>query len=141
MAAYRRSTRYFLRYRQPSFLNNLLFELSLFPIFNPMSEFPMSTSRRNVIIRTVATLAGDIATGVAVASTCIWIIEGAALGLFLSFLIWLVGALSALALSQYVVHPALTVLLSDRKLDLAVDVVQLLGSRLSQLTRSVLQPA
>lgn len=141
MASYRRRTRYFLRYSQPSFLNNLLFELSLFPIFNPMSEFPMSTSRRNVLIRTVSTVAGDIATGVAVASVCIWIIETAALGLFLSFLIWLIGAILSLALSQYVVHPALTVLLSDSKLDLAVDVVQLLGSRLSQLTRSVLHAA
>jgi len=134
-AVYRR------RFRQPSFLNNLLFELSLFPIFNPMSEFPMSTSRRNVIIRTVATVAGDIATGVAVASVCIWIIETAALGLFLSFLLWLIGTLLALALSQYVVHPALTTLLSDSKLDLAVNAVTLLGNRFTRFTRSVLQPA
>lgn len=132
---------YHRRYRQPSFLNNLLFELSLFPIFNPMSEFPMSTSRRNVLIRTVATIAGDIATGLAVASVCIWIIETAALGLFLSFLIWLIGTLLALALSQYVVHPALTTLLSDSKLDLAVDAVTLLGNRFTRFTRSVLQPA
>jgi hypothetical protein len=134
-AVYRR------RFRQPSFLNNLLFELSLFPIFNPMSEFPMSTSRRNVLIRTISTIAGDIATGLAVASACIWIIETAALGLFLSFLIWLIGTLLALALSQYVVHPALTVMLSDSKLDLAVDAVTLLGSRFTRFTRSVLQPA
>ena len=134
-AVYRR------RFRQPSILNNLLFELSLFPIFNPMSEFPMSTSRRNVIIRTVATVAGDIATGLAVASACIWIIESAALGLFLSFLIWLIGTLLALALSQYVVHPALTTLLSDSKLDLAVDAVTLLGNRFTRFTRSVLHPA
>ena len=132
---------YSRRFRQPSFLNNLLFELSLFPIFNPMSEFPMSTSRRNVIIRTVTTVAGDIATGVAVASACIWIIESAALGLFLSFLIWLIGTLLALALSQYVVHPALTTLLSDSKLDLAVEAVTLLGNRFTRFTRSVLQPA
>jgi hypothetical protein len=134
-AVYRR------RFRQPSFLNNLLFELSLFPIFNPMSEFPMSTSRRNVIIRTVTTVAGDIATGLAVASACIWIIESAALGLFLSFLLWLIGTLLALALSQYVVHPALAVLLSDSKLDLAVDAVTLLGNRFTRFTRSVLQTA
>lgn len=134
-AVYRR------RFRQPSFLNNLLFELSLFPIFNPMSEFPMSTSRRNVIIRTVSTIAGDIATGLAVASACVWIIESAALGLFLSFLLWLIGTLLALALSQYVVHPALTVMLSDSKLDLAVDAVTLLGNRFTRFTRSVLQTA
>jgi hypothetical protein len=134
-AVYRR------RFRQPSFLNNLLFELSLFPIFNPMSEFPMSTSRRNVLIRTISTIAGDIATGLAVASACVWIIESAALGLFLSFLLWLIGTLLALALSQYVVHPALTVMLSDSKLDLAVDAVTLLGNRFTRFTRSVLQTA
>ncbi len=101
----------------------------------------MSTSRRNVIIRTVTTVAGDIATGLAVASACIWIIESAALGLFLSFLLWLIGTLLALALSQYVVHPALAVLLSDSKLDLAVDAVTLLGNRFTRFTRSVLQTA
>lgn len=101
----------------------------------------MPTSRRNVIIRTVATITGDIATGVAVASACIWLIETAALGLFLSFLVWLLGTLAALALSQYVVHPALTALLSDSKLDLAVDAVTLLGDRITRFTRSVLQSA
>ena len=141
MASYRRKTVYHRRYRQPTLLNTLLFKLSLLPIINPMSEFPMSTSRRNVIIRTIATVAGDIAAGLAVASACIWIIETAALGLFLSFLIWLIGTLLALALSQYVVHPALTVLLSDSKLDLAVDAVTLLGSRFTRFTRSVLQTA
>lgn len=79
------------------------------------------SSRRNVIIRTVGTIAGDIAIGVTVASACIWIIEIAALGLFLAFLIWLLGMVAALALSQYVLHPALSVALSERKLDLAVD--------------------
>ena len=141
MASYRRKTVYHRRYRQPTLLNTLLFKLSLLPIINPMSEFPMSTSRRNVIIRTIATVAGDIAAGLAVASACIWIIESAALGLFLSFLVWLIGTLLALALSQYVVHPALTVLLSDAKLDLAVDAVTALGSRFTRFTRSVLQPA
>ena len=132
---------YHRRYRQPTLLNTLLFKLSLLPIINPMSKFPMSTSRRNVIIRTVATVAGDIATGVAVASACCWIIESAALGLFLSFLLWLIGTLLALALSQYVVHPALTTLLSDSKLDLAVGAVTALGSRFTRFTRTVLQPA
>lgn len=79
------------------------------------------SSRRNMIIRTVGAIAGDVATGVAVASACIWIIETAALGLFLSFLIWLLGMVAALALSQFVIHPALSVALSERKLDLAVD--------------------
>ena len=100
----------------------------------------MSNSRRNIIIRSVTAIAGDIATGVAVASACLWLIETAALGLFLSFLIWLIGTLLALALSQYVVHPALTTLLSDSKLDLAVDAVTSLGERITRLTRSALQP-
>ncbi len=101
----------------------------------------MSNSRRNAIIRSVATVAGDVAIGVAVASACVWLIESAALGLFLSFLVWLLGALLALALSQYVVHPALTVVLSDSKLDLAVDAVSGLADRLMRFARSPMQPA
>ena len=101
----------------------------------------MSNSRKNIIIRTVASITGDITVGVAVASVCIWIIETATLGLFLSFLIWLLGVIAALAISQYIVHPALTVLLSDRKLDAAVDAVTALGNRLSRFTRAAVQPA
>ena len=111
------------RYRQPSLLNKLMFRLSLHPIFNPMSEFPMPTSRRNVFIRTVAAACGDVAGAVAIAAGCAWLIEFAALGLFLSFLAWLVGALVALAFSQYLVHPAVNAVLCDRKLDAAVDAI------------------
>lgn len=124
---------YHHRYRRPTLLNTLMFRLSLLPPFNPFSEFPMPTSRRNTIIRAVATVAGDIAAGVAVATTCVWLIEFATLGLFLSFLAWLLGALIALALSQYVVHPAVTVLLCDRKLDLAIDAVSSLAKTASEL--------
>lgn len=126
-------------FRQPSLLNELMFKLSLLNPFTP-KEFPMS-SRRSIIIRTVGAIAGDIAIGVAVASACIWIIETAALGLFLSFLIWLLGMVASLALSQFVIHPALSVALSDRKLDLAVDAVSGLADRLTRFTRSVLQPS
>ncbi|MBA4112456.1 MAG: hypothetical protein C0492_03680 [Verminephrobacter sp.] len=77
------------------------------------------SSRRNTLIRTVAALCGDIAVGVGLAIACAWIVEVAALGLFLSFLLWLVGTLLALALSQYLVHPAVQLVLSDRKLDAA----------------------
>ncbi len=128
------------RYRQPSLLNTLLFRLSL---LNPLTpkEFPMSNSRRNILIRSVATVCGDIATGIAVASACVWLIEAATLGIFLSFLVWLLGTLIALALSQYVVHPALTVALSDAKLDLAVDAVAGLADRLTRFARSAMQPA
>ena len=140
MASYRRKTVYARRYPRPSLLNNLLFRLS---VLNPLTpkEFPMSNSNRNILIRTVATIAGDITVGVAVASACIWIIETAALGLFLSFLLWLIGAIVSLALSQYVVHPALTVLLSDHKLDVAVDAFNLLSARITRFTRAAVQPA
>ena len=140
MASYRRKTVYSRRYPKPSLLNNLLFRLS---VLNPLTpkEFPMSNSTRNILIRTVATIAGDITVGVAVASACVWIIEAAALGLFLSFLLWLIGAIVSLALSQYVVHPALTVLLSDHKLDVAVDAFNLLSARITRFTRAAVQPA
>jgi VanZ family protein len=49
---------YSRRYRQPSLLNNLLFQASLLNPFHS-SEFPMSNSRRNIIIRTVANVTGD----------------------------------------------------------------------------------
>ena len=78
----------------------------------------MST-RRNVLIRSVAAVAGDIAIGVAMASVCVWIIQVASLGLFLSFLLWLLGAMLSLAMSQYVLHPALKLLLAENKLDRA----------------------
>ncbi len=140
MASYRRKTVYSRRYPKPSLLNNLLFRLS---VLNPLTpkEFPMSNSNRNILIRTVATIAGDITVGVAIASACVWIIEAAALGLFLSFLLWLIGAIVSLALSQYVVHPALTVLLSDHKLDVAVDAFNLLSARITRFTRAAVQPA
>ena len=117
MARHRRA-RHYGRYRQPSLWNTLRFRMSLHPLFNPLSRFPMS-SRRNTVIRTVAALCGDIAVGVALAAACAWVIEAAALGLFLSFLLWLVGTLLALALSQYLVHPAVQLVLSDRKHDAA----------------------
>jgi hypothetical protein len=76
-----------------------------------------STARRNLFIRSVATVAGDVAIGYAMASTCVWIVHSAALGLFLTFLLWLLAIALALALSQYVLHPAVAFALSDRKLD------------------------
>ena len=119
--------------RRPSLLNTLMFKLSCLTY----SEFPMPTSRRNTIIRAVTTVTADIATGIAVASACAWLIETAALGLFMSFLVWLIGALVALALSQYVVHPAAKVLLCDRKLDAVVELTS--GAYAAMRTR--LQPA
>ena len=128
------------RPRQPSAWNTLKFRLSLLPLFNPLSEFPM-TSRRNTLIRTVAAVAGDVAAGVAVAAACLWLIEAATLGLFLSFMVWLLGALIALALSQYVVHPTVAIVLSSRKLDVGIDALSGLADRITRFMRSALHPA
>lgn len=88
------------------------------PAPNPRQRQRQSMpSRRNALIRTVSALTGDLATGVALASACLWLIESAALGLFLSFLLWLVAIFLGLAISQYLVQPAVQALLSDRKLD------------------------
>ena len=125
---------FYHRYRHPSLLNTLLFKLSLLNPFTPRT-FPMSHSRRNILIRSVAAVAGDVAVGVAIAAGCAWIIETAALGLFLSFMVWLLGPLLALALSQYVVHPTLSALLSDHKLDAAVETVTRLASRFGWVTQ------
>jgi hypothetical protein len=75
------------------------------------------TSRHNFWVRSIGGVAGDYAVGYALASACIWIIQTASLGLFLSFLLWIVAALLALAVSQYVVRPSLSFLLADDKLD------------------------
>lgn len=80
-------------------------------------------NRRNVLIRSVAAVVGDIAIGVAMASVCVWIIQVASLGLFLSFLLWLLMAMLSLALSQYVLHPALKLVLAEDKLDRALSSV------------------
>lgn len=76
--------------------------------------------RRNALIRTVVALGGDVAAAIAMASVCVWLIEVAALGLFLSFLLWLATSIAALAFSQKVIHPTVQALLSDHKLDDAV---------------------
>jgi hypothetical protein len=76
----------------------------------------MST-RRNYFLRTVAAFTGDFSLGFALASTCIWMIQSAALGLFLSFLLWLMVIIGGLAMSQLLVHPTVQFALSDRKLD------------------------
>lgn len=116
----------FMKRRQPSLWNTSLFLLRQWPHTVFFARFAMHTSttphtRRNTLIRAVATVTGDIAVGAAMAAACVWLIEAASLGLFLSFLVWLIGSLLALAVSQFVVHPAAAVLLSDRKLDQVLD--------------------
>lgn len=95
--------------------------------------------RRNTFIRSLAAVTGDIAVGLAFAAACSWVIQAAAFGLFVSFLMWLIASLLCLAVSQYVVHPSVRFLLSDSKLEDVVntlaglsDAAAYLGSRSGQ---------
>ena len=95
---------------------------------------PHSTHvRRNIWIRTIAGITGDVAVGVALSSACLWVIQSASLGVFLSFLLWIVGFLLSLAISQYAVHPTVTLLLSDRKLDRGIDALSSLAHAATDL--------
>lgn len=80
--------------------------------------------RHAFLVRSVTTISGDIAIGVALASACTWLIQAAALGLFLSFVAWLLTIILSLAVSQYLVYPAVQVVLSGRKLDHAAHAVR-----------------
>jgi len=84
-------------------------------------------SRRDFFIRAVAAFAGDFSVGFSMAVACSWIIQSAALGLFLSFLLWPLAIVASLAVSQYVVHPLAAALLSDRKLDRGMELLSSLG--------------
>lgn len=99
------------------------------------------SSRRNLFIRSVAAFAGDFAVGFSLAAACIWVIQSAALGLFLSILLWLLAAIAALAMSQYLVHPAVALLLSDRKLDDGIAAVSSLAQGLAQFASGFSSPA
>ena len=98
-----------------------------------MNPFSNRRSARRAAIRSAVSLTGDVAAGVAIASACVWIIQTASLGLFLSFLIWLIGLVISLALSQYVVHPTIRLVLSDDKLDRGIAAVSSLGRAASTL--------
>lgn len=89
--------------------------------------------RRNFWIRTIAGITGDVAIGVAMSSACIWVIQSATLGLFLSFLLWIVTILLSLALSQHVVRPAVQFALSDKKLDRGLEVLSSLAGVAAEL--------
>jgi len=117
-------------YRQPPLRAHLhAWFCNVFDL-NPHPRYRMTYSRSRILVRIVATLTGDIAVGTALASACLWLIQSAALGLFLSFIAWLLAFFASLALSQYLVHPVVHVVLSDRKLNLAVQAVQQAGSTL-----------
>ena len=68
------------------------------------------------LLRSAAGIAGDAAVAAALIQTCLWITQAASLRLFLQFMLWLLAALIALAVSQYLVHPVVNVLLADDKL-------------------------
>jgi hypothetical protein len=55
--------------------------------------------------------------------------------------VWLIATIAALALSQFVVHPVSKVLLSDEKLDLAVNALSGLAAQLNQFAAATLQRA
>lgn len=93
------------------------------------------------IVRSAASIAGDIAMASAVASACSWLIQSATLGLFLAFLVWLLGLMLALALSQYVVHPAMQWLLADDKLSRGFAAADELTRWASTLAGQANQPA
>ena len=86
---------------------------------------------RYSVIRSMVSLAGDLGAGIAVAATCSWVIETATLGLFLSFLIWLLGLIVSLALSQHVVHPTVRFVLADDKFDRGLNTASALFDHLN----------
>jgi len=96
----------------------------------------MST-RRNFATRLIVAVTGDIAIGIALTSACVWIIEWAALSLFLSFMLWMLSIVLSLAISQYVVHPAVNALLCDRKLDRGMAVASALASTATQVGQAL----
>ena len=98
------------------------------------------SARRNFFNRAVGTVAGDFVVGFAMAAACIWVIQSAALGLFLSFLLWLLALIVALALSQHVVHPVAAVVLSDRKLDQGIDALASLARSAGDLAQGLGAP-
>ena len=98
-------------------------------------------TRHKFFIRTVASVTGDFAVGFAMAVACTWVIQYAALGLFLSFLLWILTLIAALSVSQYVVHPLVQYALCDRKLDQGIDALTSLARGASELSRDFGSPS
>ena len=96
-----------------------------------MSHYSSSV-RRNFWIRAVAGITGDFCIGLAMGSACVWIIQAAPLGLFLSFVLWVLAVALALSFSQHVLYPFLGFALSDRKLNHGMDALASLVERVSQ---------
>lgn len=122
-------------------IHTQLMDSLLSQLHSPDTKAFMNNPRRNTLIRAVATVTGDIAVAIAMANAAAWIIQSAALGVFLAFLVWLLAAIASLALSQYVVHPTIKVALSDRKLDMAVAATSQLSERFTAWARQAIPVA
>lgn len=95
---------------------------------------------RYATLRAMASLAGDIALATAVAGACSWLIQSAALGLFLAFLVWLLGLILSLALSQYLVHPTVQWVMADDKLSRGFDAAAEFGTWAANLAAQANSP-
>ena len=98
------------------------------------------TARRNLFIRSIVSVTGDIAITYAMASACVWVIQSAALGLFLSFLLWLLAVALSLAISQYALHPLVGFVLSDSKLDRGIDALSSLVDAAQSIAPALSSP-
>ena len=86
-----------------------------------MAALDQARARRHALIRSVAALTGDVVVGATLAAAVTWLINTATLGIFVSFLTWLLASLVWLVASQYAVFPAVGFLLSDSKLEAMAD--------------------
>lgn len=98
-------------------------------------------TRRNFFIRAVAKVAGDIGTGTLLAAACAWVVEAASLGIFLSFTVWILGVIAMLAISQYAVHPLVSLALSDSKLDQLFDTAATLSRQAARIAGDLWEQA
>lgn len=73
---------------------------------------------RNTLIRMAVGAVAGAALGLAFANACTWIITTASLGLFLSFLVWLIGALMLVG-TCFTANALVLDALSDQRLDRA----------------------
>lgn len=73
---------------------------------------------RNTLIRMAVGAVAGVAIGLTFAAACEWIIAAASLGMFLAFLVWLIGALMMIGVC-YTADSLILSTLSDQRLDRA----------------------
>lgn len=71
---------------------------------------------RNTLIRLAVSYVAGAALGLAFANACTWVITTASLGLFLSFLVWLLGALMLVG-TCFTANALVLDALTDRRID------------------------